>query len=214
MITQPARKRFSRILPVSLAIAALLGACSQPERVDPSVAAPAQYEIKDVRYFFGQGDRVDTTLVQLKESSVQNPNTVLATQQVEEGFGDLVKTSQFVIDPAGQLPSDVDLSKFDVSVPEHWYSNKSFGRSIETYSLSAIEQQKLYGFDPNRLVTLEIPPKSKFDISRQITAYQLICSFEGIVENTTTGQRYTLRGKWKGLLQYANPSTTLKQSPL
>lgn len=45
-------------------------------------------------------------------------------------------------------------------------------------------------------------------------AYQLICSFEGILENTATGQRYGLKGKWEGLLQYNSMEVTLKQSAL
>lgn len=214
MNNQLSRTHFARLSILGLIIANLLSACSKPEPADPVPIIPAQYELKGIRYFFNQGDRVDTTTLQLKGSSVQNPGTILSTQQVEEGFGGLVKTSRFTIDPTIQLPKEVDLSKFDVSVPEHWYGNELFGRSIETYSLSAIEQQKPYGFDSERMLTITIPPKSKLDISRQITAYKLACSFDGILENTATGQRYSLRGKWNGLLQYANPSTTLKQSAL
>lgn len=214
MDNQLVRTHLNRFSTLSLVIVILASACSKPELVSSIPAAPAQYELKDIRYFFNQGDRVDTTTLQLKGSSLQNPGTALSTQQVEEGFGELVKTSWFTIDPASQLPKEADLSKFDVSVPQHWYGNGLFDRSIETYSLSATEQQKPYGFDPKRMLTVKIPPKSKIDISRQITAYQLACSFDGILENTTTGQRYRLRGKWKGLLQYANPTTTLKESAL
>lgn len=214
MNNQPVKTDFVRLATLSLFIATLLSACSKPEPADPISAKPAQYELKDIRYFLNQGDRVDTTTLQLKGSSVQNLSLILSTQQVEEGFGELVKTSRFIIDPTSQLPNGVDLSRFDVPVPEHWYGSGLFDRSVETYSLSTIEQQKPYGFDPNRMLTINIPPKSKIDISRQITAYQLTCSFDGIVENTITGQRYPLRGKWKGLLQYDNSSTTLKQSAL
>ncbi|QIP13781.1 hypothetical protein G8759_14745 [Spirosoma aureum] len=214
MITQLARKFFSHSLTLSIAIAALLSGCSKPEAVDPPEATPAQYELKDVRYFFQTGDRVDTTTLQLKGQRVQNPGTILATQQVEEGFGGLVKTSRFIFDPTTQFPQELDLSQFEVSVPEHWYGNALFDRSLDTYSFSTIEQQKPYGFDPKGILTVKIPPKSKIDISRQISAYQLTCSFEGILENTTTGQRLSLRGKWKGLLQYANPTTIFRESAL
>ncbi|MFD2938395.1 hypothetical protein, partial [Spirosoma flavum] len=199
---------------LSLVIATLLSACSKPQAVHPVPATPVQYELKDIRYFFNQGDRVDTTKLQLKGSSVQNTSTLIATQQVEERFGELVKTSLFSLDPTSQVPQDVDLSKFAVSVPEHWYGNGLFDRSIETYWLSSIEQQKPYGFDQQGLLTVKIPPQSKIDISRQITAYQLACSFSGILENTSTGERYRLSGKWTGILQYANPTTTLKESAL
>ncbi|MEZ0610803.1 hypothetical protein ACAW74_19995 [Fibrella sp. WM1] len=195
-------------------VAGLLSACSHPEPVAPVVVAPNRYELKAIRYFIGQGDRVDTTTIQLKGVSVYNAGSVAATQQVDEGFGGLMKTSRFTIDPASQLPAGLDLGTLAVSVPQHWYGNGLFDRSIDTYPLSAVQQQKPYGFDPNRLVTVKIPPKSKVDISRQITTYQLTCSFEGTVVNTATGQRYNLLGKWNGLLQYANPTTTLKESVL
>ncbi|GAB4043988.1 hypothetical protein [Spirosoma jeollabukense] len=214
MHNPPVRTSFSRLSTLTLVIVTLLGACSKPEPADPVATAPAKYELKDIRYFLSQNDRVDTTTLQLKGLSVQNTSAVLSTQQVEEGFSELVKRSRFIIDPTMQLPKEVDLSKFEVNVPEHWYGNGLFGRSIDTYSFSAIEQQKPYGFNSNGLLTVKIPPKSKLDISRQITAYQLACSFDATLENTTTGQRYSLRGKWEGLLQYDNPSTTLKQSAL
>lgn len=202
-----------RSIALSAMLIGLLSACSKP--ADPVVVpAPAQYTLKDIRYFFGAGDRVDTTTLYLKTTSVQNPGTVIATQQVAEGFGDLMKTSRFTIDPASQLPAGLDLGTLAVSVPQHWYGNGLFDRSLETYPLSTVQQQKPYGFDPGRLLTVRIAPNAKVAISRQITAYQLNCSFDGVVENVTTGQRYTLKGKWDGLLDYANPSTTLKESAL
>lgn len=125
-----------------------------------------------------------------------------------------MKTSQFSIDPASQLPKELDLSKLKVNVPQQWYGKGLFDSSVETYPLSPVEQQKPYGFDAQRMITVKIPPKSKLTISRQITAYRLSCSFKGILENTTTGQQYGLSARWTGLLKYANPSTTLKQSSL
>lgn len=205
---------FARWSVFSLVMATLLSACSKPEQADPVVSIPVRYELKAMRYFFNHGDGVDTTTLQLKASSVQNPGTIIATQQVDEGFGELVKTSWFIIDSISQVPKEINLSMFQVSVPDHWYGNGLFDRSIDTYSLSPFQQQKPYGFDSKGLLTIKIPPKSRIDISRQITAYQLACSFEGLIENTATGQQYNLKGKWKGVLQYANPSTTLKESVL
>lgn len=199
---------------LSLVFVILLSACSKPEQADQLVPIPAQYEIKTMRYFFNQGDGVDTTTLQLKALSVQNPGSVMATQQVEEGFGELVKTSWFSVDPASQVPKEIDLSTFSVSVPEHWYGNGLFDRSIETYLISPFPQQKPYGFDSRGLLTVKIPPNSRIDISRQVKAYQLACSFEGLVENTATRQQYRFEGKWKGVLQYAHPSTTLTESVL
>ncbi|QHV99018.1 hypothetical protein [Spirosoma endbachense] len=214
MTTQLARKISFRILTLSITIAALLSACSKPGSVDPPVAIPAQYELKDVRYFFNIGDGVDTTTLHLKGLRVQNPGSTLSTQQVEDGFSELVKTSQFVIDQTNFLPKETELSRFELRVPQHWYGNGSFDFSVETYPLSVTQQQKPYGFEQKELVTIRIPPKSNVDISRQIDAYHLECSFQAVLENRTTGQRYPLTGKWKGLLQYANPTTMLMESSL
>ena len=198
---------------ISLAILALINACSKPIPVEPNVVL-ARYELKDIRYFLKTGDGVDTTTLQLKGSSVQNSSSILSTQQLEEGFGNLTKTSLFNIDQSDQLPKEVDLGKFEVSVPQHWYGNGLFDRSVETYPLSSAQQQKPYGFDPKAMLTVKIPPATKIDISRQIDAYQLTCSFEGVLENIATGQRYNLKGTWKGLLQYNNPKVSLKESAL
>jgi hypothetical protein len=214
MNTQRQRALSAHVAWLGLFVVALLSACCKPESVDSIAPAPDQYVLKDIRYFVAQGDRVDTTTLQLKGSSVQNTGTVLTTRQVEESFGGLVKTSQFTLDPTTQLPQKVDLSQYVVSVPEHWYGNGRFDRSVETYPLSAVEQQKPYGFSQKSTLTVNIPPRSRIDISHQITAYQLTCSFEGSLENVTTGQRYRLKGNWTGILQYANPTTVLKESAL
>jgi hypothetical protein len=214
MNNQRQRALSAHVAWLGLFVVALLSACSKPESVDSIAPSPDQYVLKDIRYFVAQGDRVDTTILQLKGSSVQNTGTVLTTRQVEESFGGLVKTSQFTLDPTTQLPQKVDLSQYVVSVPEHWYGNGRFDRSVETYPLSAVEQQKPYGFGQKSTLTVNIPPRSRIDISHQITAYQLICSFEGSLENVTTGQRYRLKGNWTGILQYANPTTVLKEFAL
>ncbi|GAB3798164.1 hypothetical protein GCM10028819_18640 [Spirosoma humi] len=205
---------FAQCSVLSLVLFILLSGCSKPEQVDSPAPIPAQYELKAMRYFFNQGDKVDTTTLQLKALSVQNPGSVIATQQVEEGFGELMKTSWFTIDPTSQVPNEIDLSTFAVGVPEHWYGSGLFDRSVETYSITPFQQQKPYGFGTKGLLTVKIPPNSRIDISRQVTVYQLTCSFEGLVENITTGQQHSFKGKWKGVLQYANPSTTLKESVL
>lgn len=214
MSTQPTIKPLFRVSTLILCIATLISSCSRPEPAEPDATLPARYELKDIRYFFSTGDRVDTTTIQLKGTSVQNPGSTSATQQVKEDLSELVKTSLFTIDPTAQLPKEVDLSKFNVSVPQHWYGNGLFDRSIETYPLSFTQQQKPYGFTPESTSTINVPPKSRIDISRQVDAYQLRCSFECILENTATGQRYTLSGKWNGLLQYNNLAVTLKQSAI
>lgn len=214
MNNRPLTKNLLCLSATVLTIAVVLYGCSKPVSVEPDAPLSARYELKDIRYFFKTGDRVDTTTLQLKGLSMRNSSSTLSTQQLTENFGDLAKTSLFIIDQQVHLPAGIDLSEFEVSVPQHWYGDGQLGRSVETYPLSPVEQQKPYGFDPNSVLTVKIPPASKIDISRQIDAYQLTCSFDGILENTKTGQRFNLKGTWKGLLQYANPKVSLKESPL
>lgn len=214
MNTQLISKNLSLVSALILPVITLFNACTKPELAAPEIAPPTAYQLKGLRYFVDAGDRIDTTTLKLKGASVQNPSSMSSTQQVREDLSELVKTSRFTIDPTTQLPGEIDLSKFEVSVPQQWYSNGSFGQSIDTYSLSAAQQQKPYASNGESTSTINIPPKSRIDISRQIDAYQLTCSFEGLLENTTTGQRYPLKGKWQGLLRYNNLSVTLKQSAL
>ncbi|MGF7216636.1 hypothetical protein GGR92_002803 [Spirosoma lacussanchae] len=195
-------------------VAALLSSCTRPEPVAPGASTPHRYVLTNIRYFLDKGDYVDTTTIQLTGASVQNPGVSLVTQSIKEEPGELVKTSHFMIDSSVRLPEEIDLSTFAVSVPQHWYGNGLFGHTVETYPLSTTRQQKPYVSDPGRTIDINVPPRSRIDISRQIDAYQLTCSFDGMVENTTTGQRYRLTGKWKGLLRYNNMAVTLKQSAL
>ncbi|GAB3011655.1 hypothetical protein [Spirosoma pulveris] len=192
----------------------IVSSCSKPESAEPHAILPTNYQLKDIRYFFDTGDRADTTILQLKGTSLQNPGSTSITQQVTEDLSELVKTSRFTIDPAIQLPKELDLNKLEVHVPQEWYGGSSLIQSIETYPLSSVQQQKPYAPNRGATSTIIIPPKSKIDIIRQIEAYYLLSSFECLLENKTTGQRYTLKGKWQGFLQYNNLAVTLKQSAL
>lgn len=213
MITQPTKNFLSHFLGLNLGIVILLAACSKPANLEPEAAVPAQYELTDIRYFLNATDRVDTIPVLLKGTSVQNPGNTLATQQVEI-VDELVKTSQFEVDPLTTLPKGLELDKLGIKVPQNWYGTNIFDYFPEKFPLSLTPQQKPYEAPKKQVLTISIPPKSKIDVSRQIDAYQLTCSFKALLENKATGQRYTLTGKWKGLLRYNNESTTLKQYSL
>ncbi|MBO0930170.1 hypothetical protein [Fibrella aquatilis] len=173
-----------------------------------------QYEIADIRYFLDAGDRIDTVAVQLKGLSLQNPDNILSNQQIEASFDELVKTSAFTVDQANALPQEVTLSQLEVKVPAYGYSNGSFNYTTQLFALSPVQQQKPYEGYKKQRQTIRVPAKSRIDISRQIDAYKLNCSFQAMLLNKTTGQRYPLSGKWTGLLAYNNLSTTLNQSPL
>ncbi|GAB3982732.1 hypothetical protein GCM10028806_54960 [Spirosoma terrae] len=199
-----------------LLLAILINSCSKPQSTEPDAVLPATYQLKNIRYFLYSGDRVDTITVPLKGAILRNPSSTSSTQQVTEDLSELVKTSQFTFDPSSQLPKELDLSKFEVHIPQAPYGHdrNSLVQSSDTYPLSSSQQQKPYTSKTGATSTIIIPPQSKIDIIRQIDAYQLSCTFEGFLENTTTGQRYLLKGKWQGLLQYNNLAVTLKQSAL
>lgn len=216
MNTPRIRKHSFLVSPVILLVVTLISSCAKPELTEPDAVLPAHYQLKDIRYFLATSDRVDTITLPLKATSVQNPSSTSATQQVTEDLSELIRTSQFTLDPATQLPKALDLSQFEVHVPQERYGNgsNSLVQSIDTYPFSSSRQQKPYAPNGGATSTLVIPARSKIDIVRQIDAYQLTCSFEGLLENTTTGQRYLLTGKWAGIFQYNNLGVTLKQSAL
>ncbi|WP_324673520.1 hypothetical protein [Hymenobacter sp. GOD-10R] len=214
MMNQLYKRYFPQHIFPSLFILIPLSSCIKSEHTEPEPTVPAQYEVTDVHYFLTPGARIDTVAVPLKGLSVQNPSNILATQQIEASVDDLVKTSQFEIDQTSLLPKEIDLSNLVVPVPQDWAGMEAVSYSTETFPLSAIQQQKPYGTYAKQILTIKIPANSRIDISRQIEAYHLTCSFQGTLKNTTTGQRYALRGTWKGLLRYNNLSTTTRQSTL
>lgn len=216
MNTQLIRKYPYLTSTVILLLAALINSCTKPEPAEPDTVRPATYQLKDIRYFLAIGDRVDTTTLHLKGVSLQNPSSTSASQPVTEDLSELVKTARFTLDTTTQLPKELDLSQFEIPVPQERYGNgnNSLVQSIDTYPFSSVQQQKPYAPNQGATSTIVIPAQSKIDIIRQINAYQLICSFEGLLENTTTGQRYPLTGKWQGIFQYNNLAVTLKQSAL
>lgn len=204
------RPKYSAQPIVASLLLLIISACTESAQPEPEPTRPAQYELTEVRYFLKPGDHIDTVTVPLKGLQVQNASNFLATQQVEVRADDLMKTSQFEVESANLLPADVVLSNLDVQVPE-----ERIDRYFEkTFTLSAVAQQKPYGSFAQQTLTVNSPAHSTIDISRRIDAYYLTCSFEGLLTNKTTGQRYPLRGKWKGLLRYNNLSTTLTEHAL
>lgn len=213
-MSHPLRKPLAQHLIPGLFILILLSSCTESGQTEPEPTVLAQYEITDVRYSLLPGAHIDTVAVPLKGLSVQNSTNTLATQQIEVGVDDLVKTSQFEIDQTILLPKEVELSNLAVRVPQDWAGNETVSYFMETFPLSATQQQKPYGAYAKQLLTVQIPANSRIDISRQIDAYHLTCAFQGLLKNKTTGQRYPLRGTWNGLLRYNSLSTTTRQFPL
>lgn len=214
MLTSWIKISLSNALVLSLMVSLFSISCSRPARVEPQEVTPAQYEAKDVRYFLDRSDRVDTVTVKLDSLEVYNPGNTLSVQQVDKKYDQLAKRSLFVIEPSKALPQGVNLEAVDVKVPETWYADGSYGYFSEEFTLSRTEQQKPYGAYKDEKLEISIAPKSKIVVNRTIDAYHLVCSFNAVLENKTTGQRYPLRGKWKGIVRYNNLSIVLKEYPL
>lgn len=211
---QPRLRQFVPRLTGGLLLSLFLSSCAGSGQPEPVPTQPVSYELAEVRYFLAGAGGLDTSSVSLPGLQVQNPGNKLLTQQVELGVTDLVKTSQFTLDPSLLLPSDVELSRLTVQVPQEWGSSGPVTYFREPFALSATPQQQPYGLYAQQLLTIRVPAKSKLDISRHLAAYHLSCSFEGLLLNKATGQRYPVRGAWKGLLHYDKLSTTTTQSPL
>lgn len=196
-----------------LLLSLLLSSCADSDQPEPTPIVPASYELTEVRYSVASAGGIDTVIVPLSGLQVQNSGNTLTTQQVELGVTDLVKTSQFTLD-ASLLPPNVELSSLTVTVPQEWGTSGPLSYFREPFPLSATLQQQPYGPYAQQLLSVQLPPRSKLDISRHLEAYHLTCSFQGLLVNKATGQRYPLRGTWKGLLHYDKLSTTTTQLPL
>lgn len=207
------QKGYWLVLTSSL-LSSILTACSTPAQEPEPVA---HYEVTDIRYLMTAQDRIDTASVSLKGVSVPNAGTTMTTQQVELKTDELIKASQFVIDSAVVLPTGVDFSKLAVNVPDgswHGTSLTHISYFSELFPLSSERQEKPYGAYAKQTFTLSVPPKSRINISRQIDAYRINCTFRATLTNVTTGERHALTGKWIGTLGYNNINATLTESAL
>ena len=210
---QPSLRQLAPRLTGGLLLSLLLSSCADSDQPEPTPIVPASYELTEVRYSVASAGGIDTVIVPLPGLQVQNSGNTLTTQQVELGVTDLVKTSQFALD-ASLLPSGFELSSLTVPVPQEWGANGPISYFREPFPLSTTLQQQPYGPYAQQLLSVQLPPRSKLDISRHLAAYHLTCSFQGLLVNKATGQRYPLHGTWKGLLRYDKLSTTTTQSPL
>ncbi|NVO30324.1 hypothetical protein [Hymenobacter lapidiphilus] len=212
---QPGRKAAALSVAFSV-LGGLLSACSKSEEVAPA-SPPATYALTDMRYFMAADDRIDSTTVLLKTISVQNPTDVLLTQQVEVDY-ELKKTSQFTIAQANPLPAQVKLGDFKVGVPTNLVGNTLLISPRYQFLLNATPQSKPYDLGYKQVMTIRVPPRSRIEVTSQVTALQLHCSFRGLV-NEETAQRYPAKqypveGKWQGLLYYHHFSVTFTEHPL
>ena len=182
---------------------------------EDDVRLPAEYEIESLTYRMASDDKIDTVNVKGGATEFSNPGNTLMEVAHVETFDDLVKTSLFEINGGGdQLPSDLDLSEFQVSVPEIYNENGTFSFYSEPFAISDTEQQKLYKSGATFGFNLKVPSHSKLRLEKSIDRHDISCSFTLILRNKTTGERHQVDGKWHGVLRYFNESFVLSEQKL
>ncbi|TYP97166.1 hypothetical protein BC792_10392 [Sphingobacterium allocomposti] len=196
-----------------------LGSCSKdsldPEVDEDETILPHEYEMESLTYLLADDDKIDTVKIKGGTEEFINPgNTPMEIQHVET-FDDLVKTSFFKIDKeGGELPSDLDISKFKVNVPGVYYENGTFSYYPERFPMSDSEQREPYKRNSTFTFDLKIPAQSKLNFRKSIDRHDITCSFKLVIRNKTTGEKYNVDGKWQGVLRYFNESFSVDEEVL
>lgn len=202
-----------------VAISFLFLGCSK-ESLDPEVdedetILPHEYEIESLTYLVADDDKIDTVKVKGGTEEFINPENALKEIQHVETFDDLVKTSFFEFNlEADELPSDLNITEFKVSVPEVYYEDGTFSYYPEPFAISDSEQREPYKRNSTFTLGLKVPPQSKLILKNSIDRHDMVCSFTLIIRNKTTGEKYNVEGKWHGILRYFNESFWVDQEAL
>ncbi|SJN49854.1 hypothetical protein [Sphingobacterium sp. JB170] len=164
-----------------------------------------EYEIESLVYFLSDSDKIDTVKVNFDAEEFNNSSNTLKTVQQVETFNDLVKTSVFQLDKTGdELPHDLDIAQFEVNVPGVYYPDGTFSFYSERFSLSDTLVKEPYNYNNSFTLDLKVPANSKLIVKKSIDQHNMVCSFELVFRNKTTGEIITLNGKWRGVLRYFN----------
>ena len=218
MINKYVNSFCNRILIIGLLVPVLFSSCSKSKSgmVEPEEVSSAEYVVQDVRYFMNTNDKIDTAKVVLRDTTFYNSGTVVNVQKFAGDLNKLNKTSRFQLTNLDVLPQDVKLDDLSVHVPQNWNSDNYFDLFPEKFPLNQQVNQKPYNLASRSTenIMVNVPPRSRIVVNYSIQAYYMTCSFSGVLQNKTTGQRYPLTGSWKGLLRYDNSQTKLTEQRL
>lgn len=192
----------------------VLSSCSKSEKDEGEVTPQAEYILREISYTMADADKIDTVTVELQDTTLLNTGNTLSAAKFVEYFSGLKKTSQFQISNSEALPADLDLSRFEVHVPSQWIQKNDFSYFSTKLPLSTGNVEVPYDGFWTDSVRVEVPAKSKIVVNRSVDAHQIRCSFTAVVINKTTGQTYSIQGKWKGLLRYDNLNIILLEQPI
>ncbi|REA58080.1 hypothetical protein DSL64_22100 [Dyadobacter luteus] len=205
-----------KLLSLSVAFGCMVGlaSCSKPSRTEPEITPEADYQLKDIQYFMSDGDRIDTLMVGLGDTTIYNYSNAKLARKFTEDYSKLAKTSYFQVSEPNLLPADLYLEKFEVHVPSQLIADGSFSYFATKLPVSRDSVQVPYGKFWSDTVSINVPAKSKIVIDRSVQAHVINCSFKASIVNKTTGQNHEVRGSWKGLLRYDNLNTRLTEHPV
>ena len=188
-----------------------LGSCSKeslhPEVDEDETILPHEYEIESLTYLLADDDKIDTVKIKGSTEEFTNPGNTLMEVQHVETFDDLVKTSFFELNlEEDELPSDLNITEFEVNVPNVYYEDGTFSYYPEPFTISDSEQREPYKGYSTFTFDLKVPAQSKLILGKSIDRHDIICSFKLVIRNKTTGEKYSVDGKWHGVLRYFNES--------
>jgi hypothetical protein len=203
-----------RFLIVFLCIA--FYACSRRTEVNPNPGTIShnEYVLEDFKFLLDESIRLDTSEVQLKDTSLYNYGQSLITGQFQDDLSGLVKISRFEIANLAQLPAGIPFDSFQVAVPSHIYKDGSMSYFKAKVPLSQNEIQRPYGSQTTESVSIKIPARSRIQVNHRINGYYLDSPFSGVIKNKADGSRIPFNGRWKGLLHYDRSAIRLTQHAL
>ncbi|TYR35781.1 hypothetical protein FXV77_11920 [Sphingobacterium phlebotomi] len=196
-----------------------LGSCSKksldPEVDEDETVLPHEYEIESLTYRLADDDKIDTVKIKWGTEEFTNPGNTLMEVQHVETFNDLVKTSLFEINlEEDELPLDLNITEFKINVPAVYYEDGTFSYYPEPFTISDSEQREQYKNNSTFTLDLKVPARSTLILGKSIDRHDIICSFKLVIRNKTTGDKYTVDGKWHGVLRYFNESFSVDEEIL
>lgn len=158
------------------------------------------FTLKDVSYFQGYGDRIDSSLVFLRNYDLDNrvnPSPGSHTAKINESY---TSTSQFA-EVTGLNMSDKisNSSSYKVGTPSVDASGSvNFEHLTEktwSYSTTQTEEKK---FDWSDEFTTVVPANKLMVLQVYIQKYMFDISYVGTLVGNTTGRTIKLKGRWEG----------------
>lgn len=159
-----------------------------------------KFTLKDVSYFQDYGDRIDSSLVFLRNYDLDNrinPNPGSHTAKINESY---TSTSHFA-EVTGLNMSDKisNSSSYKVGTPSIDASGSvNFEHLTEktwSYSITEAEEKK---FDWSDEFTTIVPANKLMVLQVYIQKYMFNISYIGTLVGNTTGRTIKLKGRWEG----------------